>query len=90
MILSLGLLADDCNQSCTFATLPVWVTLGLLASTSNWLATPGAIVLAERADRQDYCLIERLRLDIHRVPDAVMAGERNSVGTGWHEERISQ
>ena len=42
MILSLGLLEDDRSQSCTLAMLTVWVTLGLLASTSNWLAAPGA------------------------------------------------
>jgi hypothetical protein len=42
IILSLGLFADDRSQSCTLAMLTVCVTLGLLASTSNWLPAPGA------------------------------------------------
>src|ERR1019366_3613985 len=42
IILSLGLLADDASQACTLAMLTVWVTPGLLASTSNSLAAPGA------------------------------------------------
>ena len=80
MILSLGLLADDRNQSCTFAGLTVCLTLGLRASTSNWLAEPrGAIILPERADREDHGLIERLRLHVHGMADAVVAGKRDGL-----------
>ena len=51
--------------------------------------TRRAIVLAERADRQDHRFVERLRLDVHGMANAVGAGERDSTGSGGHEESIS-
>jgi len=47
--LSLGLFADDSSQSRTLAMLTVWVTLGVLASTSIRLAGPGAQPCSRKA-----------------------------------------
>ena len=38
----------------------------------------------EGADREDYGFVQRLRLDVHGMPDAVGSGERNSAGAGGH------
>ena len=41
-------------------------------------------MFAEGADREDHRLVERLRLDIHGMPDALGASERDSAGAGGH------
>jgi len=47
-----------------------------------------AIVLAERANRQRHPFVERLRLDVYRMADAVMASEGDGAGADGHEKRI--
>lgn len=44
---------------------------------------------AELPDREHHRLIKCFRLDTHRVPDALVVGERDSAGPGGHEEEIS-
>ena len=43
-----------------------------------------AIVLAEHADRQDHRFVERFRLDVHGMADAVGASEGDGAGAGGH------
>ena len=85
IILSLRLLADDASQACTLAMLTVLGyarTLGLHVQLAR--RARRTIVFAEGADREDYGFVQRLRLDVHGMPDAVGSGERNSAGAGGH------
>jgi hypothetical protein len=41
-----------------------------------------AVMLAEGADRQDHRFVGRFRLNVHGMPDAVGAGERDGAGAG--------
>jgi len=66
MILSLGLLEDDCNQSCTFATLTVCVTLRLRASISR--EEDGAVAPTSSANNP-FRFRSNFRLDRSRAVD---------------------
>jgi hypothetical protein len=52
--------------------------------------TRQALVLAERHHRHRDGLIQRLCVDRHRVPDALVVGERDGASADGHEERVYQ
>jgi hypothetical protein len=45
-------------------------------------------MLPEHPNRQHHRLVERFRLDVHRVPDTLMVGERDGTSSDGHENEV--